>query len=155
MHRHLRGGVQGNPGAAFPDQFRGGKILHDHRVRTGFRDGGGLRFEQWQLVIHDERIERDVDRDVSGMAEGDRLRKAFLLKIFGVPARVEVFCAEIDRIRAAANGRKQLLPAARRSENLRHGSASFPKLHAYHTTPPPRKKACDFCRRDEIFFGLW
>jgi len=58
----------------------------------------------------------------------DGLLQVRLGKVCGIPARIEVLPAEVDRIRAAAHGGNQLLFAADRRENFRSWHSKFSPL---------------------------
>ncbi len=69
VHAHLCGAVQQKPRREPPHQRSGGKILHDHGVRSGGGDLGNGAGQRGQLVRVDDGIQRRVHPHAARMAK--------------------------------------------------------------------------------------
>ncbi len=99
---------------------RDGRILDDDRVRPGRRDAPDELFDDRQLGLEHEGVERDVDARAGAMHPRDDLGEPRGRKVLGPGARVEaVVETEVDRVGAGGERRGEGVVVARGCEDLR------------------------------------
>jgi hypothetical protein len=131
--RHLRRGVQRQPRHDLLREPRDAEVLHDRRVRARLVDPAQLLARERQLLLEDERVERDVALHAAPVQLGHHCAEAVEREVGRASARVEsVLQPEVDRVGAVLDGGAQALEVAGRSEDLGtrrlgcgHGSCDF------------------------------
>ena len=110
---HLGGAVQRQRGSDFFHKLRGGKVIHNDRVRPRRRHGPHRLRQLGQLGVVYQRVQGDMHPHIPGVAEPHRLRQFLRREISRRSPGVEPGQAQIHRVRPAEHGGFQHVGVAR------------------------------------------
>ncbi len=104
------------------------EILDDDRVDAGRGARAHGALEGRELVVEDERVQRDVPAHAVLVEVAHRRREAGVVEVAGAGARVETLEAEVDGVGARAHRGAQRIGVAGGREDLGsvHGPDSSP-----------------------------
>ena len=105
--------MQRQRGSDFFHQLRGGKVVHDDRVRPRRRHGPHRLRQLGQLGVIHQRVQGDMHPHVPGVAEFYRLRQLLRREIPRRAPGVEPGQTQIYRVRPAEHGGLQHVGVAR------------------------------------------
>ena len=123
MYREIRDQSPGKPEQP--------KILYQYRISSQFREEEKILSGLFQFIFIEKRVHGNIDHHVTGMAEGNRLRKFFAIKITGIRTGTKCGSPEIYCVGSGVNCRLQCLHRPGRSEKFRYFSGN-----CYHNMIP-------------------
>ena len=137
--RHLRRGVHGPIGAEGVNQPRGPQVLHQHGIDPGGDGLSGGKLQCRQLVVEDERVERDVALHAAAVQVAHQRGEFVGGEVDGPGAGVQAAAeAEIDGIGAVFHGgRAQAASPAGASSSGRGGVFSSVVIPIHYTGDRP------------------
>ena len=118
VNAHLGRAVQVQRRCDALDQLRRGKIIGDHGVRPGRSHSAHRIGQPCQLTVIDQRIQRHMDLDPAGVAEGNGLLQLLRGEIACRAAGVKAGQPQINSISAAEYSGAKHLTVSRRGQNL-------------------------------------
>ena len=104
MQAHLRGGVQRNLRRDLMAERNHAEILHDEGVHACTGGGGDVFRGIGHFAVRDQRVQREMDGDPAHMTVAHHVGQLVQRKIPCAVPRVESVNAEVDRVRAVADG---------------------------------------------------
>ena len=110
---HLGGAVQRQRGSDFFHKLRGGKVIHNDRVRPRRRHGPHRLRQLGQLGVIHQRVQGDMHPHITGVAEPYSLRQFLRREISRRAPGVEPGQPQIHRVRPAEHGGFQHVGVAR------------------------------------------
>ena len=109
----MGGAVQRQRGSDFFHKLRGGKVIHNDRVRPRRRHGPHRLRQLGQLGVIHQRVQGDMHPHIPCVAEPHRLRQLLRRKISRRAPGIEPGQAQIHRVRPAEHGGFQHVGVAR------------------------------------------
>ena len=115
------------------------EILHDERVHPGARRRGDQPGKLLHFAVRDQRVERQVHLNAAHMAIAHGLRQLLRREVSRAAAGVKDIRAQIDRVRAVADGRAQGFHRASGRKQFQHNQT--PRSRPLRTRRAPAEKS--------------
>ena len=97
---------------------QGAQVADDEGIDTRLGKRGQVALELGQLLLVHHDVAGDVDVDAALMGVGHHSRHLAQAEVAGPRPHAELVACQIDRIRPKADGVLELLPTARRGQEL-------------------------------------
>ena len=120
----LRRGVELQRGEVLAHELRDAEVLHDQPAGPDLRQPRQRLDRARELILVQQRVERDVDATPLRPRVGDQVRKFRVGEVLGERARGEVGQPAVDGIRARVKRRERRLEIPRRGQQFRRRHAS-------------------------------